>query len=231
ETFTLITYDEYWQATKYPWHLLSVTDLLFKDLKEHRGKDVDISAKATVNGPVVFESGVKVLENAVISGPAYIGANTVIGNGALVRQSHVGCDCVVGFSTEIARSYVGDGCWFHSNYVGDSVLESNISLGAGTVLANFRLDEGEISSMVEGIKIMTGRHKLGSIIGKDVRIGINSSLMPGVKIGEGSFIGAGVMLDQDVLAGSFARVKSRLTVTPNRARLAKAMRDSLKKSF
>ncbi|MBI2010226.1 MAG: NTP transferase domain-containing protein, partial [Candidatus Chisholmbacteria bacterium] len=33
ETFTLITYDEYWQATKYPWHLLSVTDLLFKDLK------------------------------------------------------------------------------------------------------------------------------------------------------------------------------------------------------
>lgn len=231
DNFTLIPYDDYWQATKYPWHLLDVMELLFKDLKEQRGDNVEISDRATVKGPVVFESNVRVLENAVISGPAYIGEGTVIGNGALVRQSHLGKNCVVGFATEVARSYVGAGCWFHSNYIGDSVLEANINPSAGTVLANSRIDEGEIGSYVDGIKIMTGRNRLGAILGKNVRVGVNTSFMPGVKVGSGSFIGPGLTVYQDIKENSFVRAKPTLTVTNNRANIQKGLRDALKKNL
>lgn len=133
----------------------------------------------------------------------------------MVRQSYIGKDCVVGFSTDIARSYIGDHCWFHSNYVGDSVLEGNVSMGSGSVLANLRLDEGEIWSVVRGEKINTHRTKLGAMIGKNVRIGVNVSIMPGVKVGEDSMIGAGVILDKDVPEQSFCVVKNGYEIKKN----------------
>lgn len=231
DSFTLVTYDGYWQATKYPWHLLDVMELLFKDLKEHRGDNVEISDKATVKGPVVFESNVRVLENAVIAGPAYIGENTIIGNSTLVRGSHIGRDCVVGFATEIARSYVGDNCWFHSNYIGDSVLEANINPSAGTVLANSRIDEGEIGSYVDGIKIMTGRNRLGAILSKNVRVGVNTSFMPGIKVGTGSFIGPGLTVYQDIKENSFVRAKQTLATIKNQASIQGKTSDALKKNL
>jgi len=67
-----------------------------------------------------------VLENAVIRGPVYIGANSIIGNNALVRDhSHIGSNSVIGYSTEVKHSYIGDNCWFHSNYIGDSIVDNN----------------------------------------------------------------------------------------------------------
>jgi len=71
-------------------------------------------------------------------------------------------------------------------------------MGAGTVLANFKLNENNIFSEINRVRVDTGRMKLGAIVGKGVRIGINCSIMPGVKIGKNSTIGAAVLLNQDI---------------------------------
>ena len=63
-------------------------------------------------------------------------------------------------------------------------------MGAGAALANLRLDDGVIQS--------SGKNKLGVMIGMHVRIGVNASIMPGIKIGKGSFVGSGVVLDRDL---------------------------------
>ena len=44
---------------------------------------------------------------------------------------------MTGFNTDITRSYIGDNCWFHSNYIGDSVLEGNVSMGSGAAIGKF----------------------------------------------------------------------------------------------
>ena len=45
------------------------------------------------------------------------------------------------------------------------------------------------------------RTKLGAIIGSHVRIGVNTSIMPGIKIGTNSMIGAGLRIDRDIPDG------------------------------
>ncbi|MEK9143269.1 MAG: sugar phosphate nucleotidyltransferase [Patescibacteria group bacterium] len=194
----ILTYDGYWYPTKYPWHILDIMNELLNTISEFRGKNIEIKSNVVIEGPVHIGDSVKVFENTKIVGPCYIGDNTIIGNNNIIRQSHIGAGCVTGFNTDITRSYIGDNCWFHSNYVGDSVIEGDVSMGSGTVCANLRLDRGEIASIVGENRINTRRTKLGALIGKNVRIGVNTSIMPGVKIGRDSMIGAGLVVDHDI---------------------------------
>jgi bifunctional UDP-N-acetylglucosamine pyrophosphorylase/glucosamine-1-phosphate N-acetyltransferase len=127
----------------------------------------------------------------------------------------------------VARSYLGDGVWTHTNYIGDSVIGNDVSFGAGTVTGNLRLDEKEISVTISKKwngktteeKIPTGLTKLGLITGDHTRVGVNTSFMPGVKVGSNSFVGAGITVAQDVPAGSFVTGDWKLKVRPNREKI------------
>ncbi len=202
-------------SLKYPWDVLDVMNELFKRIKSYRGKNLTIKSCVEIEGVVHIGDNVKIFENSKIVGPTYIGDNTIIGNNNMIRASHIGANCVTGFNTDITRSYIGNDCWFHSNYIGDSVLEENVSMGAGATLANLRLDDDEIYSVVKGDRMNTKRTKLGAIIGKHVRIGVNASIMPGIKVGHNSFIGAGVVLDKDLPDNSYCTLHSNYTITSN----------------
>ena len=227
--FKLYSHEGQFASLKYPWHVLDVTDVLLGRLKSHRGKNVEIKANVVIEGDVYIDDDVRIFENTKIIGPCYIGKRTIIGNNNMIRQSHIGADCVTGFNTDITRSYVGDGCWFHSNYIGDSVLEGNISMGGGAALANLRLDDGVIHSSVKEEKVSTGKNKIGALIGKHVRIGVNTSIMPGVKIGTNTFVGSGVVLDKDLPEESYCVVKSSYTVIRNNRSVKLQNRDEFKK--
>ncbi len=226
-----VIYHGAWQAIKYPWNILETMDYFSKQLKRQISPSARISGKSVVDGDVVIEDSARVMEGAVVRGPSYIGRNTIIGNGVLVRDSVVGDDCVVGYGTEIKHSYIGSKCWFHSNYIGDSVIEDDCSFGAGAVTANFRLDEANVYIMVGNDKIDTETDKLGAIIGKGCRIGIHASLMPGIKIGANSFIGAHVYLIDDVEAGKKVLAESHYRVMSNDIGTSKDKRQELLKKL
>lgn len=196
--FHVVRYEGIWVPLKYPWHVLDFMDVVLERLTPRKGNNVELRNNVVIEGNVVFGDNVKVFENTKIVGPCYIGADTIIGNNNIIRGSHIGARCVTGFNTDITRSYIGDNCWFHSNYIGDSVIEGDVSMGSGTVCANLRLDRGEIASIVGDNRINTRRRKLGALIGKNVRIGVNTSVMPGVKIGSDSIVGAGIVVNRDI---------------------------------
>lgn len=229
--FRFLSYDGIWLPLKYPWHLLDISAHLLAQRKDHRGKNVVIAPSAILEGPIYIEDNVRIFDHTKIVGPVYIGAHTIIGNNSMVRESHIGEGCVVGFNSDVTRSYIGNSCWFHSNYIGDSVLEGNVSMGSGSVLANFRLDEEEISTVVRGKKMNTGMSKLGAMIGEYVRIGVNTSIMPGVKIGADSFIGAGISVSSDVPEESFVTAETKLTITKNTKSVRNASREKYKKEI
>lgn len=218
-------------SLKYPWNVLDTMDVLFEEqFKARKGKGVHLGANVIIDGPVCFGDNVRVFENTKIIGPCYIGDNTIIGNNNIVRHSHIGANCVTGFNTDITRSYIGDSCWFHSNYIGDSILAGNISMGSGAVLANLRLDDGVIFSTVKNARISTSRTKLGSMIGSHTRIGVNASIMPGIKIGSQSFIGSGIVVDRDIPEKSFVSLgKQTFTIAPNTNTSSPVSRDAFKK--
>ncbi len=79
----------------------------------------------------------------------------------------------------------------HQNYVGDSILGERCNLGAGTKVANLRLDEAPVKVVFRGVEVDTGLRKLGVIMGDDVKVGINASIDAGTIVGEESFLGPG----------------------------------------
>ena len=216
--YSIIEYDGFWQPVKYPWHLLRLNEYFLKALERSIDPSAHIAETAVINGNVVIEEGVKVFDHAVINGPAYLGKGSIVANFGLLRASSLGERCVVGSHTEIARSLLQDEVWTHMNYVGDSVIGSNVSFGAGAITGNLRLDEQEISVDVKGEKIPTASNKLGLITGDNIRVGINTSFMPGVKIGSNSMISAELNVQQDIPEGSFvkAAVGGGLDIRENR---------------
>jgi bifunctional UDP-N-acetylglucosamine pyrophosphorylase/glucosamine-1-phosphate N-acetyltransferase len=88
----------------------------------------------------------------------------------------------------------------HLSYVGDSIIGSRCNFGAGTKIANLRLDEKTIPVMVKGQKVDSGRRKLGVIMGDDVHTGIGSLINVGTVVGAGAQIGPGVLVKGEVLA-------------------------------
>jgi NDP-sugar pyrophosphorylase family protein len=224
----VVPYSDFWAPIKYPWHIFKVMEYFLDNAQPYIASSARISEKATIEGKVILSDNVKVFENAVIRGPVYIGANSIIGNNALVRDySHIGSNSVIGYSTEVKHSYIGDDCWFHSNYIGDSIVDDNCSLGAGTVLANFRLDEENIQIKVGDSLVDTGYDKLGAIIGRGCRIGVNASIMPGVRVGPGCFVGPQLCLQQDLGANKMASLGSQYQVNDNKTRLDEGKRQEL----
>lgn len=226
-TYRVLPFSGFWQPIKYPWHVLAITKHYISRIEEIfprgriGGKPAEVAKTATVRGTdVYFEDGVRVLDNAVIIGPAYIGKNTVIATNALVRESHIGANCVIGFGSEVARSYIGDNVWTHTNYIGDSIIGNDVSFGAGAVTGNLRLDEKNIAVMINGEKVDSGTHKFGLVTGDHVRVGINTSFMPGVKIGSHSFIGAGITIEKEVPKKSFVTGEHILKIKKNREKFA-----------
>jgi len=196
-----VSYDGFFAGYKYPWDLFTINKQLMDGQvkKQTIEEGAEISERATVEGRVWIGRGTKVFEGACIRGPCYIGENSVVGGNSLVRDySSLGSNCVVGFSTEIKHSLIGDDCWFHINYIGDSIISSNCLFGAGTITANFRFDEKNIKVRIGDKRIDSGTNKLGAIIGDNCKTGINACLEPGVKIGPQSMVGPNVDLQDDL---------------------------------
>ncbi len=205
-------YEGVWVPLKYPWHVLDITAYFLSTIEQKISPQAKVSDKAIIEGKVVIEDGAKVFEGAVIKGPVYIGKGVIVGNNSMVRESNLEEASVTGFNSDITRSYVGANSWFHTNYIGDSVIEGDFGMGSGAVLANLRLDDHTIR-VGEEEKIDSGRHKLGAIAGVGSRVGVNASTMPGARIGSNSLVGPGVVLYGDVEDNKKVLVKQELEVT------------------
>ncbi|WKZ28241.1 MAG: sugar phosphate nucleotidyltransferase [Candidatus Dojkabacteria bacterium] len=227
--FFMLNYSGVWKTIKYHWHVLDVMEYYLSTITAPSiSSSATIAKTAVIKGNVIIEDNVKVFDGAVINGPAYIGNNCIIANNALVRSSIIGNDCVVGFASEVARSYLRDNVWLHMNYIGDSVIESNVSFGSTSLTANFRLDEQNVKVLVKGEKVDSQKNKVGAIIGSNVRIGTGVNIMPGITIGSNSFVSSGILLERDVAAGSFVKLKQELVVKENNFDISKTNRDEIK---
>ena len=180
-----------WIDVGRPWDLLRANAALLKPLRGAVHGTVD--AGATLAGEVLIEEGAHVRTGSSIEGPAVIGPGAEVGPNCLIRPATaVGPKARVGNACEVKNSILMEGTHVpHQNYVGDSVLGERCNLGAGTKVANLRLDEGNVRVLFGGVEVDTGLHKLGVIMGDDVKVGINASIDAGTIVGEGTFIGPG----------------------------------------
>lgn len=176
-----------WIDIGYPWDMLKANKYMLNKIE---GKiEGEIEENVCIKGKVVVGEGTRVKSGTYIIGPVIIGENCEIGPNSYIRPyTTIGNNCHIGIS-EIKGSIIMSNTKIpHFNYVGDSIIGENCNLGAGTKIANLRLDEKEVYVSVKGKKIPTGRRKFGAIIGDNVKTGINVSINVGCMIGNDVFI-------------------------------------------
>jgi acetyltransferase-like isoleucine patch superfamily enzyme len=125
---------------------------------------------------------------SVIYSGTVIGDNLQTGHGVVIREENQ-----IGDNVQIwANSVIDYGCKLGSNikihsmvYVAQkTIIEDNVFLAPGVMIAN---DKYPLSHILEGPHIKKG-----------TRIGINSTIMPAVTIGENVLIGAGSLVTKDI---------------------------------
>ncbi|MCL4418619.1 NDP-sugar synthase [Patescibacteria group bacterium] len=200
-------------SLKYSWDLLGMKNYLLENSKKAVGKNVSISKSAEIIGKVIIEDNVVVMEGARIKGPCFIGKNTMIGNNAILRGNvDIEENCTIGAYMEVKNSLIMSGTKVHSGFIGDSVIGENCRVGAQFSTANVRLDREPVKSTVNGNEVDTGLKYLGTAIGRDAKIGIKASTMPGIIIGQNALIGPSTVVLHNVADNTKYFTKFKETV-------------------
>ena len=165
----------------YPWevlphigeYILELGNKLPKEEYNKIGEDVWIHKTA-----IVFES-------AYIHGPAIICKDAQIRHCAFIRANAiVGEGAVVGNSTELKNVILFNKVQTpHYNYVGDSILGYKSHMGAGSITSNVKSDKTLVVIKNKKEQIETGIKKVGAMLGDNAEIGCGSVLNPGTVIG------------------------------------------------
>jgi bifunctional UDP-N-acetylglucosamine pyrophosphorylase/glucosamine-1-phosphate N-acetyltransferase len=162
--------------------------------------------------PGTMLQGRTVVRTGAVIGPDTQLVDTVVGEGAIVRQSvareaeigeratvgpyaslrpgtRLGPGAHVGTFVEIKNSEIGEAAKVpHLSYVGDAEVGPRANIGAGNITANY-----------------DGKRKHRTKVGADARTGSNTVLVAPVEVGDGAYTGAGAVVTRDVPPGALAK--------------------------
>jgi len=173
------------------------------------GLDCEIDINCIFEGEVRLGDGIKIAANSVIKNST-IANNTHIHENSLIEDAVIGVDCQIGpyarlrpgtvldskakigNFVETKNSKVGKGSKInHLSYVGDAELGENVNVGAGTITCNY-----------------DGANKHKTVIGDQVFVGSNSSIVAPVNVESGATIGAGSTITQNIESETLALTRS-----------------------
>ncbi len=169
------------------------------------GKNVVIDPYVVIGKKVKIGNNVRInsfshLENCKIENEVVIGPYARIRPGTILKTGSK-----VGNFVEIKKSNIGKKSKVnHLSYVGDSILESSVNIGAGTITCNY-----------DGVK------KSKTKIKQNVFIGSNTSLVAPVTINENSVVGAGSVITKNVKKNSLALTRAQQVEKKNYKRKKK----------
>ena len=188
-----LPFGDYFRQDDPPWVWVKKIAEALKELDwsgYEKREDIPAGICIQADENVFIHPTVKLPAYATIQGPAWIGAETEIRPGAYIRGNViVGEGCVLGNSCEFKNCLLMNKVQTpHYNYVGDSILGTGAHLGAGVILANLRLDKGEVIVDTPEGRQSTGLRKLGAILGEYAEAGCNAVLQPGTILGKRAMV-------------------------------------------
>jgi bifunctional UDP-N-acetylglucosamine pyrophosphorylase/glucosamine-1-phosphate N-acetyltransferase len=142
-----ISYQEidYWLDLSYPWDLLSANESILVETKAQNLGEVQ--KNVVTNNTVFIGKNTIVRSGSYIEGPVIIGQDCDIGPNCYIRPyTSIGDNCRIGSAVEVKNSIIMKGSKIpHHNYIGDSIIGEECNFGAGTKIANLRLDKETVT--------------------------------------------------------------------------------------
>jgi bifunctional UDP-N-acetylglucosamine pyrophosphorylase/glucosamine-1-phosphate N-acetyltransferase len=137
--------------------------------------DCSVGAESTVVNSYLVECEVR--DGCSVGPFAYLRPGAILDPGAKA-----------GTFVEIKNSHIGKAAKIpHLSYIGDADVGGGSNLGAGTITANY-----------------DGFRKHRTVIGVDVRVGVDTMLIAPVEVGDSAYTAAGAVIKEDVPEGALA---------------------------
>lgn len=187
---------------------------------------IELPATCMIDEEVVLGENVTIRPNTIISGKCTIGDNVILGPNSEIINSTIGnntkvchslvSDSIIGENVtigpfahlrnnvvidnnvrvgnyvEIKNSQINkDTKISHLSYVGDAKIGENVNIGAGVITANY-----------------DGKNKNKTVIGDNVFVGSNSTLIAPIIIEDNALVAAGSTINKDVPFSSLAIARS-----------------------
>lgn len=183
-------------ASSTPWALVGQSEQIVRALLP----DLDRTA-FNMEGEIAVHRSATVEAGAVLKGPLILGANCFVAAGAYLRGGNwVAERCTFGPGAELKSSFVFSGTKLaHFNFVGDSIVGSDVNLEAGSIVCNYRNERADKEIVVRSAAGLhrTGCQKFGALIGDHSRIGANAVIAPGAVMARSTIVGRATLLDQE----------------------------------
>ena len=156
--------------------------------------DTIIKSGCVIEPYVFIGAGVKIQSSTIIKSYSHIegthiGKNCQIGPFARLRPgTNLSGEVKVGNFVEVKNATLASKTKAnHLTYIGDAEVGANTNIGAGTIFCNY-----------------DGKNKNPTVVGNNVFIGSNASLIAPLKIGDASIVAAGSAINRDVPFESLA---------------------------
>jgi len=178
--------------------------------------DVTVGQEVTIDVNCIFEGTVTIADGATIGAnciiiDSVIGENAVIKPNSIIEGATIGAeasagpfarirpgselkrDAHIGNFVEMKKTILGEGSKAgHLTYLGDAEIGQNSNIGAGTITCNY-----------------DGVNKYKTIIGDNVFVGSNASIVAPVNIGNMATTGAGSVIVKDVKDNELAVARGK----------------------
>jgi acetyltransferase-like isoleucine patch superfamily enzyme len=169
-----------------------------KPFQSHGTGELDRNRFAALGSNVVFEAGVLVFhaETIRVGSNVYVGHNTIL-KGYFRRELVIGND-----------TWIGQQCFMHS--AGGLSIGNRVGVGPGVrIITSYHKEEWP------NVPILFSDLEFEEVvIEDDCDVGVGAIILPGVRVGKGSQVGAGAVVSQNVepysvVAGVPARLLRR----------------------
>ena len=170
-------------------------------------------ATAWIDVSATLEADAVVHPFTIVRGTTHVAAGAELGPHAVVVDSVVGADALVGpfcylrpgtvleagakagTFVEIKNSTIGERTKVpHLSYLGDADVGANTNIAAGNITVNLDHETG---------------HKERTVVGRNVRTGVDNAFVAPVTIGDDAWIAAGSVITDDVPPGALAIARAR----------------------
>jgi UDP-N-acetylglucosamine diphosphorylase / glucose-1-phosphate thymidylyltransferase / UDP-N-acetylgalactosamine diphosphorylase / glucosamine-1-phosphate N-acetyltransferase / galactosamine-1-phosphate N-acetyltransferase len=169
-----------------PWSITTKAQEIILNKIKTLGSDYTIVNNVAIHKTAVVEEHIVAKGPIIISANCFVGAHAYLRGGVyLAEHVSIGPGCEVKSSFMMPRTALA-----HFNFVGDSILGSQVNMEAGSIIANHfnERDDKTIFLMIDGKRFAIDVTKFGAIVGDHTRIGANAVLSPGTILQQKSIV-------------------------------------------
>lgn len=161
-----------------PWEITNQAPQIIENLLAQLSPSFKITTNnIAIHPSAIIEKGVVMKGPLVISENCFIGAHAYLRGGVFLGPGgRIGPGCEIKSTFLMEQSSIA-----HFNFIGDSLIGSDVNFEAGAVIANHFNERADkrIRALVNGTIVDTGMEKFGALVGDGARIGANAVLSPG----------------------------------------------------